>query len=349
MLDWIDYRILAAYTNGIATFLFFLMGIFFIRKEKGSRLKHILGYILCIWGVLLFKDILYLTGVFPHNEFVFNLLLNIDMWVTTTCVFYAMELLLPGWLNWKRIVFHLIPFVSLTLFYILFKSAFIFELMVYYALIYSFAYLSIIIYHIHLYRRAVRNQYSNLSYIDVGWLIKVLIVMLCCLGFFIYVYFQESFLVDVLYYISISLVWGFISYYTNSQYIPQIEELLPMEGDSIAVENPHFVESLKELVQSNYFCKHPQLTLTELAIVLNTNRTTLSNYLNMTLKVNFHDFVNQERIKHAEQLLIKKETQRITQEEIAELSGFNSLSTFRRAFSKRHNMSPLQYQQQHRA
>ena len=69
----------------------------------------------------------------------------------------------------------------------------------------------------------------------------------------------------------------------------------------------------------------------------------------MTLKINFHDFVNLERIKYAEQLLLQCNQERLSQEEIAELAGFNSISTFRRAFSKKHNMSPLQYQQQNRA
>ena len=68
----------------------------------------------------------------------------------------------------------------------------------------------------------------------------------------------------------------------------------------------------------------------------------------MSLKISFHDFVNMQRVKYAEELLKCNSEARLTQEEIAEQSGFNSLSTFRRAFVKKHNMSPLQYQQQYK-
>ena len=114
------------------------------------------------------------------------------------------------------------------------------------------------------------------------------------------------------------------------------------------IETPHFAFNLNELCHSDYFCKHSQITLTELARELRTNRTSLSNYLNMSLKISFHDFVNMQRVKYAEELLKCNSEARLTQEEIAEQSGFNSLSTFRRAFVKKHNMSPLQYQQQYK-
>ena len=349
MLSWVDYRLFASYVDGMATLLFYLLGYYFVKSDKGNRLKEILGYILIFWGFLFMKDAFYMSQLIPNSEFLLDLFLPIDVWATKTCAFYAMELLSPGWVNQKRVILNLSPFVLLTVLFAIFKNTFFYDLVIYYAVIYSLIIFCFIIYNIRDYRRKLRNQYSNLAHIDVQWLGRIIVVMLCCLFFWIYVYYQESYFVDTLYYFCVMLIWCFIAYFTNKQYVPKKEELMESESSMLGVDIPHFVERLERLLTTDYFCTHPQLTLTELAIQLNTNRTSLSNYLNMTLKINFHDFVNLERIKYAELLLLQSNQERLSQEEIAELAGFNSISTFRRAFSKKHNMSPLQYQQQNRA
>lgn len=78
----------------------------------------------------------------------------------------------------------------------------------------------------------------------------------------------------------------------------------------------------------------------DLAQKLGTNRTYLSNFFNKERQTTFYEFVNGYRISYSENLLT---TTDYTLDVVAELSGFNSLSTFRRAFSVKNNCSPQEY------
>ena len=105
----------------------------------------------------------------------------------------------------------------------------------------------------------------------------------------------------------------------------------------------HFAGKLEELEKSGYFCKHPQLTLSDLAFELSTNRTTLSQYLNSVKGVSFYDYINDSRLASVESLVMDDS---LTYDEIAFRAGFNSTSTFRRAFSKKYGLSPVEYRRQ---
>ena len=89
---------------------------------------------------------------------------------------------------------------------------------------------------------------------------------------------------------------------------------------------------------------NPKLTLSELALRVGTNRTYLSNYLNQQLHQTFFEYVNSLRMSYATELLV---TTNLTLEVIAEKSGFNSLSTFRRCFLQKHGTSPSVYKKEH--
>ena len=69
--------------------------------------------------------------------------------------------------------------------------------------------------------------------------------------------------------------------------------------------------------------------------------TLLSAYLNGELNTTFYDYVNGYRVREACRLI--DSGTRKTLAEISELSGFNSLSTFNRAFSRHAGMSPSEY------
>lgn len=96
------------------------------------------------------------------------------------------------------------------------------------------------------------------------------------------------------------------------------------------------------MMSSGYFCENPQLTLQELADELNTNRTTLSACINKELGTTFYDLINRVRLEYAESLL-RDASLKLTQDELAAKAGFNSLSTFLRAFRKKYEMSPNEY------
>lgn len=97
---------------------------------------------------------------------------------------------------------------------------------------------------------------------------------------------------------------------------------------------------MKVLFDEDKIYLDPELRLSALAVQLGTNRTYMSNYFNQYCGTSFYDYVNRFRLEHSKNLLTDSD---YTYEVIASMSGFNSLSTFRRAFQMMYGCSPKQW------
>lgn len=122
---------------------------------------------------------------------------------------------------------------------------------------------------------------------------------------------------------------------------PVAEQPVEPEPEELKLQQEAaFAERLYLLFEKEHVYLNPRLRLSELATLLGTNRTYLSQYFNQNCESTFYDFVNDYRIHHAKLLLHSTDD---TLETIAMNSGFNSLSTFRRAFVQREGMSPIEF------
>lgn len=122
---------------------------------------------------------------------------------------------------------------------------------------------------------------------------------------------------------------------------PVAEQPVEPEPEELKLQQEAaFAERMYLLFEKEHVYLNPRLRLTELAMLLGTNRTYLSQYFNQNCESTFYDFVNDYRIHHAKLLLHSTDD---TLETIAMNSGFNSLSTFRRAFVQREGMSPIEF------
>ena len=122
---------------------------------------------------------------------------------------------------------------------------------------------------------------------------------------------------------------------------PLAEQPVEPEPEELKLQQEAaFAERMYLLFEKEHVYLNPRLRLSELATLLGTNRTYLSQYFNQNCESTFYDFVNDYRIHHAKLLLHSTDD---TLETIAMNSGFNSLSTFRRAFVQREGMSPIEF------
>ena len=122
---------------------------------------------------------------------------------------------------------------------------------------------------------------------------------------------------------------------------PVAEQPVEPEPEELKLQQETaFAERMYLLFEKEHVYLNPRLRLSELAMLLGTNRTYLSQYFNQNCESTFYDFVNDYRIHHAKLLLHSTDD---TLETIAMNSGFNSLSTFRRAFVQREGMSPIEF------
>ena len=91
--------------------------------------------------------------------------------------------------------------------------------------------------------------------------------------------------------------------------------------------------------------KH-DLSLQQLAKVLNLSPRYLSQLLNQRLRQNFFEFVNSYRIEEAKELLGDPDNRELRINEIMYQVGFNSKSTFNNVFKKLTKVTPTQFRSQ---
>ena len=76
---------------------------------------------------------------------------------------------------------------------------------------------------------------------------------------------------------------------------------------------------------------------------LNASPNLLSRIINTGFGLNFNDFINRYRVEAVKVSILQKQHERLTLLAIALASGFNSKTTFNRAFKKHTGMTPAQY------
>ncbi|WP_169630326.1 AraC family transcriptional regulator [Flavobacterium sp. ASW18X] len=99
--------------------------------------------------------------------------------------------------------------------------------------------------------------------------------------------------------------------------------------------------SISILIDKELFLK-PNITLSEFASGIKITKHTLSQYLNEQKGKSFNRFINELRVEKAKEYLVVKHN--YTMESIGYDSGFNSKSTFFKAFKKVTGLTPLEYQ-----
>ncbi len=90
----------------------------------------------------------------------------------------------------------------------------------------------------------------------------------------------------------------------------------------------------------------PELTLADLAKRLNLTLRDVSHVINSGFQVNFSELVNRYRIELASQMLLDEKHQDLTVSEIVYAAGFNSKSSFYKAFRKSVGISPKEFREQ---
>ncbi|MEO1805870.1 MAG: AraC family transcriptional regulator [Bacteroidota bacterium] len=106
---------------------------------------------------------------------------------------------------------------------------------------------------------------------------------------------------------------------------------------------PEWKEKISHIFESASVYQNPSLTITDLSRLLNTNRNIVSKVINQEFHMNFNDFVNTKRVEAVIEKLQKGEHTKNTLLGIAMDCGFNSKTTFNRAFKKYTALTPKQY------
>jgi AraC-like DNA-binding protein len=145
--------------------------------------------------------------------------------------------------------------------------------------------------------------------------------------------------------IIIPLLTYFIGYHAivQSQVFklsPGGQKGLPRVNDATSHK---ILNDLKKIMQEEKPYLKPELTLSQLASMIQTSSNNLSWIINTNYKCNFYDYINQYRVSAFIEKLRQGEHKLQTLEGIAYDSGFNSKTTFNKVFTKIMNDSPGNY------
>lgn len=345
ILEITVYSQLSSFMLG-ACFVFIAGGGFYLlRMTTPNRLQKLLGYIFIFFAGLFLKDLLFIFPFFNSSEYLYNLSLSIDNLSTPICALYVLEVLRPYAVNPRTTAFSILPFILFIVLYAVTRSQTVLITNYIFTACYAIVVCVYFLIQAPKYNKYISENYSYIENIYLNWIYKLLMLFAAyILAWLTLGVFTSNHLFDTLYYTLSLFVWivvfatGFkqepISIFENACSKKQRYEL------------PDFTHNLTELMTKEQLFLNNKLTICDLANSLNTNRSYLSDYLNNVLETTFFDYINHFRCEYAANLL-EDSSNNDTLEMISEKAGFNSLSTFRRAFTKKYNNTPSEYRKEH--
>lgn len=112
------------------------------------------------------------------------------------------------------------------------------------------------------------------------------------------------------------------------------------ENTDINASATQLRDELVALFESSNIFTKSDLKITDVASLLNTNRTYISQVINKNFSCSFNVFVNRYRLKKAAQMLSDPRCDYLTIESIALESGFGSMHSFIRVFKDEYKLTP---------
>lgn len=342
-------------TYGMAIMFYSMMAWLFWFRSKG-RAKHMIAFIMLMIALQNVKDLAIIDTDNAYDPSLSAIATCVDIIAVPIYGFILVELCRPGWIKMRWMVMTEVPFVVMSLLYVVTQNYLFYMLLWLLSLAYGLWCIVWVVHDLPRYHRWLKNEYSYQENINLHWLrgVTLLFFIILCLWVVDCIYPSAS--IDTIYILSSLVGWMVVCYFINRQelVIKEVVDSLPTEtagetapaaadGETEESDNDRIQalsEQLEKLFAVDKVYLEPRLRLVDLAQKLGTNRTYLSNFFNKERQTTFYEFVNGYRISHSENLLT---TTDYTLDVVAELSGFNSLSTFRRAFSVKNNCSPQEY------
>lgn len=351
------YEALAHYLHGAATIFFLTWSFRVFPVRKKSMMMRMMFYNLAFLTFCNIRDTVFLVDGLWEDRYLTCLSVLMDLIFVPLFSSFFFEVLSPGWVKARRVVSCMTPQILFLSAYAIYPSEHIYNVALVFTFVFAIISVCIIFRLSYKYWKYIESNYSYTEKIGTGWVLVGALVMMLCTTVYLTVFYDETWLGNAVYYGISVLSWvllyslairhtvlpspSFIVFHSpwdkpETDQVPVPDELdIPLVLQQIRDGLEHVMK-----VQKMYL--NPKLTLVDLASAIGTNRTYLSDYLNKVLHTTFYEYVNTLRVKEACTILDERNQNRSMQE-VSEMSGFNSTSTFNRSFFKVMGMTPSQY------
>ena len=102
-------------------------------------------------------------------------------------------------------------------------------------------------------------------------------------------------------------------------------------------------EKLLNLLEEEEIYKKPNLQLSDVSQLLHSNRSYVSSVVNSMFNTSFNNLINRYRVRCVKKLLLESLENQMSINEIREIAGFASNSSFFRIFKRKTGMTPKEY------
>ena len=359
-------------------FIFWSCRLYAFRRR--NRMMKLLFIATLYLAFSFLKDAIFLVNEWKNSEYLDNLVNVIDLvFYPFLCAFF-LEAVRPGFATNRRMAYAILVqalFVVLFLiqpaYWVLGLAFAVSNVMILFTII-------MVMLFTYRYQHCIATNYSYHERIDVIWVAVSCLVYFLTHYLYLYAFDHTTWLSEALYNLYSIVIWTALFLLSQRHKVVLTANLLkqraaahdgpsePNEQDdeeclspdepetevpqqvgrgntpTEANRNTLLTERLNLCMENDKPYLTPKLSLGDLAICIGTNKTYLSDYFNNSLHISFYEYINKYRVEAASQLIYTMaQTNRLNMDEVAEQSGFNSLSSFNRYFMKVKGVTPKQY------
>lgn len=356
-------------------------GITLLLRARGNRGKLLLGWSMLLWAIMAAVRVSVNLYLEDSKEVFHPDVLIIGCIVVISLGCYVIEKLRPGYLNFRRFLVFTCPIWILSLSFLAYRlsggeihryysigevfkdfnvDVAIRLLILFFTVLYMVVPVYLVLRYSGEYTLYLRENVSDPEDYDLGWLRKTMMVLSSMYIFYLVLLFTDMVLLYVIAKVFLLLLWYYFFY--NALFLKAIPlehsfkecwDLPDMSEDADDDQGSEeqrgiMLQRYAEDVQAWFEREKPylreDLRLTDLQRVFPMSRSYLSLLFNKELGYSFSDYVNHFRVEESKRLLEAEPLASI--QEIAERSGFHSISTFRRAFIKQTGVIPSEYRKE---
>lgn len=271
--------------------------------------------------------------------------------------------------NKRQIKFLYFPFIVLFIYYTIIKIIMIFDLNKEFffnafwyiesieeilSIIFGLSAILFLLLKIIIYNNNIKVQSLKKVLPQINWFKNILLSLLILSFIWVFIAYKEiAFETDNLtYYYPLQIGMSFMIYwlghigiykYGITEERKKIRSYYSTQIYSPLIHVNNHIKDLEELLVKKQHFLNPTLTLSEVAEELNLSKSHLSRIINNELNISFTDYLNSLRVEKAKEYIDNSEFKKYTIVAIGLEAGFNSKSTFNKAFKKVTGRTPSEY------
>lgn len=354
-----------------------LGGIMMLLRSFGNRARLILAWSMIMWALMAVIRISVNSYVDEVKEAFHPDVLIASCFVTACLASYVIEKLRPGFLTFRRFAVFLSPVVIGGLSYLTYRlsggeihifysikdvftyfnmDVFLRLLVLALTLFYMILPIYLVVKYADEYTAYLSENVSDPENYGLRWLKRTMLVLSILYFLYAVLLLTDRTILYVVIKAIMLIVWFYFFYkalflkniriehtFRNGWDLPSNDD--EEEDDDDEEQRGALFKRYAEEVNTWFEREKPYLNddlrLTDLQRVFPISRSYLSQLFNKELGMSFSDYVNQFRIEESKRLMDAEPLASI--QEIAERSGFHSISTFRPAFTKHTGIIPSEY------